>query len=204
MAPGALSEHAKACSFVKEVWAKLDHFRLGWTTKVLQATAAVGLLLALVAVTFPPECRPSISYITMNAPLDVFFILDASESISAEQWMQEKAASVKMIDAFAAVFGTEAHLLHVGIAQFSSQTAVEIGLTDDLDLVRRAALAMTQLNGGTSIAPALDACALQLKTRRTDAAGQVQPFRRCRCTSPPRGYGGRAHRHLRWHEHLFQ
>ena len=151
------------------MWVKQGLLRREWLEKALGALAALGLLIALVAVTFPPglvaECGPVISESTrtVRTPLKTVLLLDASASISGATWGAEKRAAQGIIQAFAEVYAPATDRVHVGVAQFATDARREISITSDLAAVDRALDGMAQMSGGTEFGKALDICASQLR-----------------------------------------
>jgi len=149
-----------------QVWAKLGWWRLGWMRRAMMLLAALGLLLSVVAAAFPPgvafRCSPEIWHLTTLSPLDIFFVLDSSASIQPAGWSSEKAATAGMVDGFATAYGSQASLVKAGVAQFSTDTRLEISLTQDLAKVKAVVQAMTQDSGATYMANALKTCLMEL------------------------------------------
>eukprot|EP00927_Polykrikos_kofoidii_P061274 TRINITY_DN56136_c0_g1_i1.p1 TRINITY_DN56136_c0_g1~~TRINITY_DN56136_c0_g1_i1.p1 ORF type:complete len:731 (+),score=107.59 TRINITY_DN56136_c0_g1_i1:124-2193(+) len=148
----------------RSVWTKLGPRRLELVRKVLYSVAAVGVVIVTVAVAFHPgitsECGPQRDIIrtTVRTPLRAVFILDASASVSADQFAEEIRATDSILDAFIDVYRPQEDRVFAAVGQFSTTSTLEVELTSNHGLVKTAMFNIDQNKGGTVFSAGLRVC----------------------------------------------
>lgn len=170
---------------VGETWSKLSWWRVELVRKALATVAILGLTMAVVAAAFYPNltfnCGPSYNttVVDVRGPIEVVFLLDASGSMTDQNWTAEQEAVKAVIDALMNVYSRNPGDVHVGLTQFSSgPPQVDVALTNELAAKVFSRLpplsALVQKSGLTDYGEALKSCAAQLGAYAGAGAGAAK------------------------------
>jgi len=145
-----------------QVWAKIGRVRLEWIRKFLSVQFLIGIVMALVAVSFHPglgQCSPieTLTSRIVRTPLRAIFLVDGSSSVD-DEFNDEKRATEAIMEAFKEVYEPDVDRLHQGVVQFASNVKVEQTVSNDFSQVRSSVRSMSLLGGGTSFAGPLREC----------------------------------------------